>query len=993
MKIFKLLFILFLLSPLNVNAQYYASGSDPASIKWYRIKSPHFKVIFPEEFEKEARRLTATLEEVYEYGGYTLGHDPKPINVIIHSRSAYSNGFVTWAPKRIELYPSPNQNIFAQDYLNQLAIHEFRHVVQIDKMNQGFTRFLSFFAGQQAIGGVLGLYIPLWFLEGDATLTETTLSAAGRGRLPSFEQELRAQLLEKKAYSYDKASLGSYRDFVPNHYRMGYAMVAGARETYGKDIWKKALDQTGRKSWSLVPFNQGIKNVTGLNKTGLYQEVFNHWKEQWQAQDDALTLTPIKPITPRYPSYKNYRYPQPLNDSLIIAELTGPGEIQRFVSINTHNGEEKTIFIPGVRDREPFSLVGHQLVWSEQKPHARWENLTYSVIWSYDMKTGKTQQLTRKSRYYAPALSPNGKNIAVVQVTNANQYSIELLNAENGEGIQSISIPDNHFPLTPTWSPDGQSLITILLDSRGKRLSRLNLESQTWKDITEPTFSNIRYPRVLKDTIYFSGSWTGIENIYKVPLAGGNITQVTTSRFGSTSPSFSHNGKSILYSDYTSDGYQLVSTNTNQEVTDVKKEVLSPGILTVNKLKTEEKGLPDFSNLNTTQYEAKKYSRWNLFNFHSWAPIYMNFEDENLAPGASLLSQNLLGNAFTTIGYNADKQYTKEKFYFNFSYKGWMPVFDLDIKYGNDDTEIVTTSPLDTFQITSLEKQQYLLGQLSVKLPFNLTNGKYFRWVEPKISYTYESGSDHGALLRYITQKEDGWYYTGQEEQITRKGYALNTIDYGFFSYNLRKTSQRDITTRMGQVIELKYRHTPFGDFDFGSLMGAHTRLYFPGFLKHHALRFDNDWHKKIRGEHYFTSGDYNYDRGISDYIKFPRGYSAQYNDQLYSFKGDYILPLLNPDLSLTSALYVKRIKMNLFYDYTQSWYELENAITKQTETFDKSYQSLGAEAHALVHVFRFVFPFQVGYRYAYLPNEKQHWHEFLFSMSFSGFSVNEKQW
>ncbi len=235
------------------NAQYYSSGSDPASIQWNQIKSPYFKVVFPDEFEREARRFTAILDSLYVHGGYSLNHTPKPIPVLMHSRDAYSNGFVSWAPKRMEIYTTPHQDLFAQDWLEQLAIHEFRHVVQIDKLNQGFTRGLSYVFGQQAIGAVLGLYAPMWFLEGDATLTETLLSPSGRGRKPEFEQQLRAQLLEKGSYHYDKAYFGSYNDYIPNHYNMGYLLVAGARHTYGADVWERALSETGRHAYGASP--------------------------------------------------------------------------------------------------------------------------------------------------------------------------------------------------------------------------------------------------------------------------------------------------------------------------------------------------------------------------------------------------------------------------------------------------------------------------------------------------------------------------------------------------------------------------------------------------------------------------------------------------------------------------------------------------------------------------------------------------------------------
>ena len=192
-------------------------------------------------------------EEVYKYAGRSLKHSPKKISVLVHTESAYSNGFVTWAPKRIEMYNSPNQDNYAQDWLQQLALHEFRHVVQLDKLNDGFTKMLSYILGEQAVGAVLGMFVPMWFLEGDAVTNETALTQSGRGRSPEFEQGMRAQIMDKEIYPYEKAMFGSYKDYVPNHYEMGYQLVAGARARYGADIWERALYNTGRNPLNITP--------------------------------------------------------------------------------------------------------------------------------------------------------------------------------------------------------------------------------------------------------------------------------------------------------------------------------------------------------------------------------------------------------------------------------------------------------------------------------------------------------------------------------------------------------------------------------------------------------------------------------------------------------------------------------------------------------------------------------------------------------------------
>ncbi len=209
------------------NAQYIMTGDDPAKIRWRQINTTNFQIIYPSEFETKAQQTASILNKVYDYAGQTLKHEPHKISVILHTSTIISNGMVSWAPKRLEMFTTPSQDIYAQEWLEQLAIHEFRHVVQIDKISSELPNILKIILGEQAAALIVGAYLPFWFLEGDAVATETALSSSGRGRLPSFEMELKAQVLDKKNYSYDKAYLGSYRDYVPDYYQLGYQLVAG----------------------------------------------------------------------------------------------------------------------------------------------------------------------------------------------------------------------------------------------------------------------------------------------------------------------------------------------------------------------------------------------------------------------------------------------------------------------------------------------------------------------------------------------------------------------------------------------------------------------------------------------------------------------------------------------------------------------------------------------------------------------------------------------
>ncbi len=982
------IFCLFLLFCHSSYGQYYSTGSDPSNIKWKQIKSPFFKVVYPDDFESEAKRFISMLDSLYLYGGYTLKHSPKPIPVLIHSKSAYSNGLVSWAPKRMEIYPTPGQSVFAQDYLEQLAIHEFRHVVQIDKLNAGFTKVLSYPFGQQAVGAILGLYVPLWFLEGDATLSETTLSKSGRGRLPSFEQEIRAQILEKKTYSYEKAYFGSYKDYIPNHYRMGYLFTAGARYKYGPEVWENALEESGRKSWSITPFNRGIKKVTGKNKVALYHEVFNDWENRWYRQNDELELSPLTVLSERDESYKDYTFPVAIDEHNIIAEVSGPGEVRHFVRINTKTKQQHKILTLGRRDREPFSYANNIICWTELEQHARWENQHFSVIRTYNIVNGQEKKITTKSRYFAPSISPDGKTIAAVHISTSNEKSIHLLDAISGEIIRSLSSPDNNLPLIPSWHPHENKLILVLLSQEGKAITELNLDSEEWKQLLAPSFTEIVAPKYINGHIYFSGAWSGIDNIYRIDSHGDHLQKVTESRFGATQLNQGANNK-IVYQDYTSDGYQIVSSSLDSLTVEdfvPRQNQMDKYVLELQK---DEKAIPNLKNLPTDEYQPKKYSKWNLFNFHSWAPAFINMDDATLNTGISLLSQNLLNSTFTTIGYNADSQYSREKYYFNISHRAWWPVIEFEFKAGDEKykDDSYYRNETDTFRINIDSKEQHIYAHLEVNLPLNLTRGKWQRRIQPSFSTSYQYASGYSYTQTYVTPGDNGWIEKETIEKHIPSTHA-QPLNYGLMLYNIQNRSARDLSSKWGQVVELSYRHTPVGGTNIGDILGLHTRLYFPGIGKHHSIRIDNDWQKKNPGEKYDHNDTRNYYYYFADFVRFPRGVTKASNDELYSFKGDYLLPLINPDLNVPGVIYLKRITANLFYDYSTSSLAIQDYNTNEWSRQSETFQSLGTELRAEFHALRFVFPFSIGYRYAYLPDTKNHFNEVLFSLGFNGFSL-----
>lgn len=271
-------------------------NTNSPSLKWYQINTPNFKIVYPKGFDFQAQRMANTLELVHAPEAKSLGVKPKKIAIILQNQTAVSNGFVALAPRRSEFFAMPaqdNQFTGNNDWLNLLATHEYRHIVQFQNSITGFNRVAYYVFGQQFLAGLAFAAVPSWFWEGDAVATETAFTHSGRGRIPNFELLFRTNLLEGRNFNYHKQYLRSYKQNVPNHYVLGYHMVSYLRKKTGNGhIWGDVT----QRAWSLpfVPFtfSSSIKKKSGLYVNALYQEMASDLRKQWTDELAQLTLTP-----------------------------------------------------------------------------------------------------------------------------------------------------------------------------------------------------------------------------------------------------------------------------------------------------------------------------------------------------------------------------------------------------------------------------------------------------------------------------------------------------------------------------------------------------------------------------------------------------------------------------------------------------------------------------------------------------------------------------
>ncbi len=961
---FHFLFIILFFFSLNIFSQFYETGEVPFSQKYNQINTEHFKLVFPENLIDYATRMANTMEYSYSHITKSLNYNPKKVPVLLNSSSVLSNGYVSWAPKRMEVVTTPSRNNYSQEWMKELVLHESRHVIQIAKMNQGLTKIAGIGFGEMMAGGVTGM-LPFWFLEGDAVCTETALSESGRGRNPSFQSGWRSILIENnKSYSYEKAYYGSFKDYIPDHYELGYQLTSYARNNYGDDIWDNVLNHVGRNPYQLYPFYFGLKKYAKSSKVKLYNETMDFLKTEWGKIDSEIEENKYSVINNTNKKvYTSYQKPIVMDNSFYIVEKSSLSDIKKIVIIDD-KGNEKILCTPGYTSDNSISYANGKLIWDEIVYDPLWPKKIYSVIKVFDITSNKEKKLTSKSRYFHPNISSDGKTIVCVESDQSIQNYLVFLNAETGEILKKFAVPENKFPQYPSWKKDGEKIVMTLLGSNGSTLEIFNYKTEKWETLFGPTYSIISKPKFFKNTILFNGSFSGTDNIYTLNVETKKIFQITNSRFGAYDACVLPNENQLIYTNYTNKGYDLNLADYNPDDWIPLNQVEKKEINLYKNLSEQEGWKLEDKNIPNNELEIKKYNKLgHLINIHSWAPFYfdydeIDFQNPGIYPGVQLFFQNLLSTSIGSLGYS----YHDNGHYFNitYDYKGTRPAIQYSMEYGGD---IGTLSPFDSIPATNSSN---ISNNLRLYLPIDLTNNRYSERFTPFVEakfYNYQ-------------------YYDYIDEKFAQ---GLNFIEYGMLYYRLLKQSTRDIRSKFGQIFQLNYVTSPNDNGNYGSLLRMYGTLYFPGLAKNHSIKLQGNYQKQYYKIHNFTQIEQGKEVRYftSNYMPFgftyPRGIQAQRFTGISSLSVDYAMPLLYPDLNIGRLAYIMRIRLNGFVDYSRFQYLTIANSNFVTATYYAT--SYGLDIISDMHLAHFVFPISIGIRTGFETNTNSPFTELLFEV------------
>ncbi len=868
-------------------------GGNPPSIKWKQVNTPPARIIFPAGMDSAGVRVANIIQQMNGLIKPTIGLKQKQVSIVLQNQTTIANGYVGLAPFRSEFFLTPEQNSFdigSLPWPQQLAIHEFRHVQQYNNFNVGVSHVLHILFGEggQALGNDLS--VPNWFFEGDAVFNETHVSDQGRGRLPWFFNGYRALWAADRGYSYMKLRNGSYVDYTPDHYPLGYMLVSYGREKYGDNLWKNVTHDAAAFRGGFYPFQRAINKYTGTDFKTFTNNGISHFKEQFK-DDEKMPATKTKHFD------ADREYPAYINDSTLIYMKSPYDHIPAFV-IRTGNREQKISTRSSSLDNY-FNYHDGKVVYAAYRPDARWGYRNYSELMILDVASGKEHRITQKTKYFSPAFSPDGKRIVVSQVATSGASELHLLNTD-GEVIKVLPNPQHLFYTYPQFYGDDR-LIAAVRNPQGKMtLALIDITSGSAKFLVPFSYRPIGFTTVKNDDVYFTQTEDVNDRLFVLKLKDYQYYELLPTGhdtgIGHYQPAVSDS--KLAWVGFTAFGYQINEVN--------KKDLkwIDAGPQYVRHLPTmgisalaRDSSADMLAEVVDKPLPVTPYSKGHgLFNFHSIIP---NISDPNYS--FAITGENVLNTFQSQISFDYNRNEGYKQFGFDATYGALYPYISAGVDYTLDRRQFYKGSYV-YWNETSIH------GGLQV--PLNFSAGKH------------STGLTFGSDLYYNQTR----FQQGNAVKFKDRDYAYLNNYISFSNQGL--VAKQNIYPMLAQSISLNYKAGVSG--------GAATQLlaqgsfYFPGLATNHSFVINVAHQQKGK----------NNVIGFSNDFPFSKGYTAESLDDMNKVGLNYHFPFAYPDAGFGNIVYLLRLRGQLFFDYTRA--TSDNFFTNGA-SFKQNFRSTGA--------------------------------------------------
>jgi len=878
--------IALLLLCTGARAQFYDTGTERASLRWYRMETDNYRLIYPAGMDSLARVYGLELEQWRGPVGQSIGFVPnqsyrRKMPVVLHAYRAVSNGLVAWTPRRMELHTVPDAySPDAMYWEKELAVHESRHVSQMQFGRYGGFKALHWLVGELSTGALSAIYPGPAFLEGDAVTAETALTNMGRGRRADFLEDIRYAFDNGDRRNWYQWRYGSIKKNYPDYYRVGYMTIAGMRTVYDEPRFsERYYVRIFDRSFGYPFFNmrKTIKDVSGKSFKDSWNEIGDAFQSNWEA--NMAARGPFQSLTqitepPRY--YTEYTGVTTDGQDIYAVE-SGLRTARNLVRISPDGQVERMRPFASITSDLMWSDADGMLYWSETRQDRRWTLEEYSDICRLDPDDGKIRFLTTGGRYFNPSPSPDGSRIAATEYPVAGGSAIVILDSASGAVLERFKAPDGVQFVESAWTSLSGNAYDLIASGIGREGFSI-YDPQSLSVILGPTPQHIHQLRGHGDSLSFISDIDGASEVYV--LDAGGVHKSTATRYGVSDHII--NGDKIYVSALTEGGRMLFSAPFSKgdtiDFNDFYKDPIAEELSAQERelaAMHKDNGEVKFAYREPSEVHFSEPVRFrrlpNLIRIHSWAPLYVNYNKVQslsfdqlymtAAPGATIFFQNDLGfSGFAGVSYHKDA-YDEEgsrrtSFHADMSYTGLYPVLEASIDVGDRNLFQYYTlrSGNEVLSVTSFAKSSLgapsVSGNLKAYVPLRFSSGGWSRGLIPQLQWGFgndrfktgvvnihnETTLDGSALVRVFDGYEDGSNLMMQRVVASVRGYSMLGTPTG------------GIYPRLGIGAEVGYSaRTGLGSI-FTPNFYTYAYGYVPGFVQGHSTRLTAMYQRQLQG-------------------------------------------------------------------------------------------------------------------------------------------------
>lgn len=578
---------------LGVATPSWAYGDDEQDrnhpeVRWMTSETAHFRFHYERRLRSVAEACAKRAEAVYPEVTRLFDYAPPgKIDFLVFDED-YSNGWAIASLNTMAIWSADLgfELRGTKDWIRDVVVHEFAHVVSIQKSAKLFPWIPEVQLGwsdasDRAVssgGWVLWSLNPysMSMAEGAA---QWTSEAMGGDRWDTHRRMVvRTAALSDSLFGWDRLAVfsGSGLDYE-RVYEHGYGITRdiAARNApeMVRDWWRslgKISTQTATGAW---------KRASGIEADSLW----NRWRSGMKSRAEAerKAAEPLVEGRKLFGEAFNTQHPRWWDDSTLLFS-TNKGSDYQINSLwgcdfrQTDTAKRFWTIAPIVRSR--FSLdTTRRTVWFHSGRNDDRRGRPVLDIYSTTLKKNEDgrwegekkadqERVTKEMHAFAPSV--HGDSLAVV-VRDRRSFRVRILPADGlelpaSEGKDVFPARDSlgEWPVNTVfaavWHPDGRRLAVDwfdgarrrvdLLDLSGNLLARMGDSASEWRD---PAFSPDGA------FLWMSSDRTGIFNLYRQDLSSREIRQETSVVGGAFQPAPAPDGRRVAYSGWAQDGFGL----------------------------------------------------------------------------------------------------------------------------------------------------------------------------------------------------------------------------------------------------------------------------------------------------------------------------------------------------------------------------------------------------------------------------------------------------